>query len=150
MGLNFFKLPRIMFNKSRCHNTIFQLENGAQQDPVSICLFVLSLEILFAIVKNNKDIKSLKVLGNNFSYTVYASDTIFFLKNLGSVKKLRNTNSLFSWFSGLKRNLSKCEVGGIGLLKEGKVTVCGIKYVALTKDAKKILGIFFCVIKISN
>ena len=112
-----------MFNKSRCHNTIFQLENGAQQDPVSIYLFVLSLEILFAIVKNNKDIKSLKVLGNNFSYTVYASDTIFFLKNLGSVKKLRNTNSLFSWFSGLKRNLSKCEVGGIGLLKEGKVTV---------------------------
>ena len=62
---------------------------------------------------------------------------------MGSVKKWRNTNSLFSWFSGLKRNLSKCEVGGIGLLKEGKVTVCGIEYAVLTKDAIKILGTFF-------
>ena len=63
--------------------------------------------MLFTIVKNNKDIKSLKVLGNTFLYTAYGDDTIFFLKSLGSIKELLNKISLFSSFSGLKPNLSK-------------------------------------------
>ena len=93
--------------------------------------------------KNNKNIKSLKILGNTFLYTAYADDTTFFLKNLGSIKELLNTISLFSSFSGLKPNLSKCKVAGIGLLKGVKVAVCGIKCIDLTKDAIKILGFFF-------
>ena len=92
---------------------------------------------------NNEDIKSLKILGNTFLYTAYADDTTFFLKNLGSIKELLNTISLFSSFSGLKPNLSKCEVAGIGLLKGVKVAVSEIKCIELTKDAIKILGIFF-------
>ena len=67
----------------------------------------------------------------------------FFLKNLGLIKELANTISLFSLFSGLKPNLSKCEVTAIGLLKGVKVAVCGIKCMDLTKDVIKILGIFF-------
>ena len=54
-----------------------------------------------------------------------------------------NTIPLFLSFSVLKRNLSKCEVAGIGLLNEVKVTVYGIKYIDLTKDAMKTLGFFF-------
>ena len=87
--------------------------------------------------------KSLKILGNTFLYTAYADDTTFFLENLGSIKELLNTISLFSSFSGLKPNLSKCKVAGIGLLKGVKVAVCGIKCIDLTKNAIKILGIFF-------
>ena len=98
---------------------------------------------MFTIVKNNKDIKRLKILGNTFLYTAYADDTTFFLKNLGSIKELLNTVSLFSSFSGLKPKLSKCEVAGIGLLKGLKVAVCEIKCIDLTKDVIKILGIFF-------
>ena len=76
----------------------FKLEKGARQgDPVSDYLFILSLETLFTIVKNNKDIKSLKILGNTFLYTAYADETTFFLKNW---VKLLNTISLFSLFSG--------------------------------------------------
>ena len=112
-----------MYNKWRCHNTIF-LEKGAQQgDTVSACLFILCLEILFKIINNNKDIKSLKILGNTFLYIAYADGTTFFSKNLGSIKELLNTISLFSLFSGLKPNLSKCEVVGIGLLKGVKVAI---------------------------
>ena len=91
---------------------------------------------------------SLKILGNTFLYTVYTDDTRFFFKNLGSIKELLHTVSLFLSFSGLKPNLSKCEVAGIGLLKGVKVAVCGIKCADLTKDAIKILGIFFRIIKI--
>ena len=61
-----------------------------------------------------------------------------------------NTISLFSSFSGLRPNLSKCKVAGIGLLKGVKVAVCGIKCIDLTKDAIKILGFFFRIIKILN
>ena len=35
------------------------------------------------IVKNNKDIKSLNILGNTFLDTACADDTIFFKKDLG-------------------------------------------------------------------
>ena len=100
-------------------------------------LICLCLEILFTIVNNNKDSKSVKVLGNTFLYTGYADDTTFFLKNLGSLKELLNIISLFSSFSGLKPNLSKYKVAGIGLLKGVKVAVCGIKCIDLTKDAIK-------------
>ena len=62
---------------------------------------------------------------------------------MGSIKELLNTISLFSSFSGLKPNLSKCEVVGIGLLKGVKVAVCGIKCIDSTKDVIKILLIFF-------
>ena len=84
---------------------------------------MLYLEILFTTVNNNKDIKSLKILGNTFLYTPCADDTNFFSKNLGSIKELLNTVSLFSSFSGLKPNLLKCEVAGIGLLKGVKPNV---------------------------
>ena len=111
-------------------------------------MFILCLEILFTIAKNNKDIKSLKILGNTFLYTAYADDTTFFLKNLSPIKELLHTISLFSSLSGLKPNLSKCEAAGIGLLNRIKVAVCGIKCTDLTKDAIKTLGIFFCIIKL--
>ena len=146
-GTNFIDWIKIFLNEQEScvinggvTTQYFKLEKGARQgDPVSAYLFILCLEILFTIVKNNKDIKSLKILGNTFLYTAYADDTTFFLKNLGSIKELLNTISLFSSFSGLKPNLSKCKVAGIGLLKGVKVAVCGIKCIDLTKDAIKIL-----------
>ena len=38
------------------------LKGARQGDPVSVYLLKLCLEILFRIAKNNKDIKSLKIL----------------------------------------------------------------------------------------
>ena len=68
----------------------FKLEKSAPLgDPVSAYLFILFLEILFTIVKNNKGIKSLKHLGNTFLCIAYADGTTFFLKKLGSIKKCR-------------------------------------------------------------
>ena len=76
---------------------------------------------------------------------------LFSWNKLGSIKELLNTISLFSSISGLKPNVSQCEVAGIGLLKGVKVAVCGIKFIDLTKDVIKILGIFFfCIIKNMN
>ena len=50
---------------------------------------------------------------------------------------------MFSSFSGLKPNISKCEICGLGPLKGVEMAVCGMQTVDLTKDAIKILGIYF-------
>ena len=52
------------------------------------------------------------------------------------------TFKLFSKFSGLKRNMLKCEVAGIGSLKV-KMAVCGINCIDLTTETIKILGVHF-------
>ena len=54
-----------------------------------------------------------------------------------------NTINYFSSLTGLKTNLSKCEVARIGAVKEVKVAICGIKCIDLTKEAIKIFGDFF-------
>ena len=43
--------------------------------------------------------------------------------------------------SGLRPNLSKCEIAGIGSLKDAKVAPCGLKSLYLTKESIKILGV---------
>ena len=50
---------------------------------------------------------------------------------------------IFSSFSGLKPNKSKCEVAGIGALKVVKIALCGTKCINLRLNSLKILGIHF-------
>ena len=122
----------------------FNLEKGTRQgDPISAHLFILALEILFLLIKNDTSIKGIKVFDYVFLYAAYADDSTFFLKDLASVKKLLDIFSYYSKFSGLKPNFPKCEIAGIGSLKGVEVAVCGIKCVNLKVNTIKILGIHF-------
>ena len=59
----------------------FHLERGAcQGDPISTYIFILALEVLPFLVRNNEDIKGLNIFDHLFLYTAYA-DTNFFLEN---------------------------------------------------------------------
>ena len=122
----------------------FHLEREARQgDPISAYIFILALEVLSFLVRNNKDIKGLNIFDHLFLYTVYADDTTFFLENKESIVELVKTFTLFSSFSGLKLNTSKCASCGLGPLKGVEIAVCGMQSVDLTKDAIKILGTYF-------
>ena len=79
-----------------------------------------ALEVLFIILRNNAGIKGL----------ISINEVISCFKN-------------FSLFSGLKPNLDKCEVAGIGILKGVKVAVFGMNCIDLTKETIKIFGIHF-------
>ena len=50
---------------------------------------------------------------------------------------------IFSSFSGLKPNKSKCEVAGIGALKGAKMALCSMKCINLRLNTVKLLGIHF-------
>ena len=67
----------------------FKLDKGTRQgDPISAYLFILVLEIVFNLIKQNKDIHGLTFFDHTFLYTAYADDTTFFLKDKESVKKV--------------------------------------------------------------
>ena len=73
-----------------------------------ICIF---------IYHENKNIKELNIFEKTFLHTAYAYETTFFLKDEKSVMELMKTFNIFSTFSGLKLNKSKCEIAGLGALK---------------------------------
>ena len=97
---------------------------------------------LFLLIKN-KYIKGIKMFENTFLYAAYADDSTFFLKDKNSTKELLNIINYFSSFTGSKPNLSKYELAGIGALKGVKVAICGMKCIGLTKEAIKLLRVFF-------
>ena len=78
------------------------------------------------MIKSNPNIKGLNIFNHNYLYTAYADDTTFFLNDQKSIRELMKTFKLFSKFSGLKRDILKCEVAGIGSQKGVEMAVCGI------------------------
>ena len=91
----------------------------------------------------NDNISGLNIFENTFLYTAYADDTTFFLKDKKSVKELMKTFDIFSTFSGLKPNKSKCEIAGLGALKGVKLALCGMECIDLMFNAIKILGVYY-------
>ena len=125
LGNRFLKWVKILLkNQESCIiNTTkyFKLEKGRRQgDPISAYLFILVLETVFLSIKENKKIKGLNLFNHTFLYTAYADDTTFLLKEKESLKEVMKVFDIFSSFSGLKPNKSKCEVAGIGALKGAK------------------------------
>ena len=76
-------------------------------------------------------------------YSAYTDGSTFILKNVSSVIEIVSTIHHFSNYSGLKSNISKCEIAGIGALKGVHAAVCGLNSVDLTSDTVKILGVHF-------
>ena len=90
----------------------FSLGRGARQgDPISAFLFISALEILFILIKSNHEIEGMTIFDYNCLYSAYVDDTICFLKYIISVKDMVDTFLFFfSYFAGLKPNLTKSEM----------------------------------------
>ena len=116
----------------------FNLEIGARQgDPIAY-LFIFALEVLFELIKNYAKIRGMTTFNHVFLYTAFADDSTFFLNDLFSVKNLIDTFKVYSLFSGLKANFSKCEITGLVCLKGVLETVCGLKSINLITGTIKI------------
>ena len=67
----------------------FKVERGTQQgDPIFAYLLIIVFEIVFRIIKETSNIEDFEIFQKKFTYTVYADDTTFFLKNTESVINL--------------------------------------------------------------
>ena len=109
----------------------FKLENGTHHgDPRSAYLFILALEVVFAVIKSNQNTNKLRIFEHGFLHTAYANDNTFFVKNQISVIEILKVLDNFSKISGLKLNMS-------GTLQHA------MQCINLNKETVKILGIHF-------
>ena len=151
IGKNFISWVKILLrNQESCvlngstTTKYFLLGRGARQgDPSSAFLFILALEILFHLIKSKLEIKGLAVFEHCYLYTAHSDDSTFFLQDVISIRHMVDACYFFSYFSGLKPNLTKSEIVGIGVLKGIQVTVCGLRCIDLNNDTLKILGTHF-------
>ena len=72
--------------------------------------------------------------------SAYADNATFFPKNESSISAILQTFDIFSKYSGLLLNKSKCEVCGIGVKRGVNVALSGLKCIDLTKECIRILG----------
>ena len=59
---------------------------------ISVFFFILPLEILFILIKSKPEIEEMTYFDYNYLYSAYADDTIFFLKDIISVKHMVDTS----------------------------------------------------------
>jgi hypothetical protein len=71
-------------------------------------------EILAIKIRNNKDIKGIKVGDTEIKVIQMADDTTNFIQDEESLKAMLETIEKFYKYSGLKLNLSKCEALRLG------------------------------------
>ena len=61
----------------------FQLSRGLhQREPIFAYLFILVMEVLFALIKNNEKIQGLDILNYRFLYSLYADDSTLYFRNI--------------------------------------------------------------------
>ena len=129
----------------------FPLKRGTRQgDPLAPYLFILVIEILITMVRQNKNIVGININGQEFKQCVYADDTTYFLRDLDSLSELKKTLAEFSKLTSLCVNYQKSEIAWIGSVKNSKLSELDIKTLDLSKDAIRILGIYFTYNKILN
>ena len=109
----------------------------------SASIFILTLKNWFLVIEKHPKIKGIEISEHCFLYTAYADDATFIPKDLQSIARVVEIFYTFSLFSGLKPNLKKCEIAGLGALKEAHLAVCCMKCTDLRNESIQILGTYF-------
>ena len=96
----------------------FKLERGTRQgDPIAAYLFIIVLEILACMVRQNNEIKGIKVNSNEIKLCMYADDSTFFVKDLECLEILKKTIDTFTSMSSISINYDKSEAAWLGKKK---------------------------------
>ena len=92
----------------------FKLQKGARQG-YTICayLFIVALEILFYLIKNNKKIEALNIGDYSVLYSAWVDVNNFILRNVSSVIEIVSMIGYFSNCLGLKSNIFKYKIACI-------------------------------------
>ena len=63
--------------------------------------------------------------------------------DLDSASEIFKVFDMFSIYSGLKPDMKKCKIAGIGSLKRVKLALCEVKSIDLAQETIKIVGLHF-------
>ena len=125
----------------------FLIERGCRQgDPISPYLFLLPVELLCLLIKQNPKIKGIKIDGIEIKLTQFADDTSLFLDGTSlSLQSALNTLEVFGSISGLVMNTEKTRIVWLGRKKHSKEKLI-TKYNLLWGTTEfRLLGINFHV-----
>ena len=136
-----------MINQGGHLSEQFRIFRGCRQgDPLSPYIFILCIEILSILIKNNKNIEGVVINDKEMKISLYADDVSLILN--GSEKSLREslrTLNRFSEISGLYINYEKTEVIWIGCKKFCTESLCHDYSLEWGKSNFKLLGVKFDV-----
>ena len=122
----------------------FSMKRGKRQgDPLSPYLFILALETLFVSIRSDRGIKGFRVQNIEIKLTAYADDTIFFVRDAQSLRRILKKMKKFEVFSSLKINVEKCEAAWLGKAKNCVTKIISCKWQSMTQSTVKILGVRF-------
>ena len=140
-----YKNANLAVNQGGNISSFFNIGRGCRQgDPLSPYIFILCSEILAIKIRNNKNIKGIKVNNTEFKISQYADDTSAILD--GSETSLNQTLkelSDFAKISGLRVNFDKTHVVWIGIKKYSSQTIKTKWKLNWGKSDFKLLGIHF-------
>ena len=106
----------------------FTLERGLRQgEPLSPYLFVVSVETLALVIRQNPEIIGIKIVGVETKLLQYADDTTAVLSDINSAQALLNLLEVFKNLSGLVINSSKTERKWIGSSRDKTSKPFGMK-----------------------
>ena len=113
------------------HSTgYFSLKRGTRQgDPLSAYLFILCVETLFIQIRENPDIKGIRIGMEEIKLSAYADDADFLTPDVKSLELIFQTCETFQSFSSLKLNLNKSEACWIGAKRGSNETPINCKWI---------------------
>ena len=134
-----------IINNGHCSD-FFNVKRGVRQgDPLSPYLFILSLELMSASIKNDPNINGIKINESEFLLSQYADDSSVILDDdKESLERLLYILERFSECAGLRANLDKTEAIWLGSKVNSKEILLPEKKLNWNQTGKfKLLGIKF-------
>jgi hypothetical protein len=118
----------------------FEITRGVRQGcPLSAYLFIIVVELLANKIRNNNDIKGIKIGQTEIKLVQMADDTTVFIEDQDSLEHIFKILETFEKYAGLKLNKSKTEAMWLGKNINNCNTPLNIKWVKQVHS----LGIFF-------
>ena len=123
------------------HSTgYFDVKRGVRQgDPLSPYLFVIAIETLALFIRNDTNIKGIRLGDKEIKQVLYADDITIFVRDINSVNRLKIVLDNFEAVSGLKVNKEKTHFIWLGKESERY----GILEFGNLVQEIKILGVYF-------